>query len=452
MPNPVTGLENIIPQIMPQTREELRDLLERDNTMNPRVQAAMLKDPAMVIAVFREFAHQKPNANIDLTDCAHAISMLGIQALEKLLDTLPDLTLDPHNRHDIRIAYSQAAHAAAIAHGLAQHAGQTDNEQLATAALLQHPAIISLWHHDPEAAGRATTGLHDGVPIEVTFSAELGRKLDIVDNQLAEAWGFPHIAIQTIGTWNPWDKQQQRIALANHLAREVLADWHSEETELYIELLAEHLNTTWDKANAWLKQLLANTARNLQTHAYPSAAYAIPMLPGDEDWGIEVPVFSKNKTAQKQAPKTNDELLQTLMSQIMRKLKKEVGIKRVALMMYSHDYSHLATRMVIGGHKTDSLRKLKTELSARHLFALLRAKPQSIHVTSESFEKYKKHLPRELLLTLGTKHFAAMSIFSEGKPIGVLYGDGSDLDDSKYQKLRKLCLYANKQLNPRKAA
>lgn len=493
MTNSTSKLEKIVPKIMPQTWDELSRLMALKSTDHIQIQRTMLKDPGVVVALFREFKRKSTQEHA-LTDCAHVISMLGTEALRNLLSSLPKLNLAPYKSPDVRTSYSRAAHAAIIAEALAKHDNSRGAGELSTAAALQNPTLIALWQANPIAATKATGAMKMHVPIETAVSRELEDKLIDVDRHLGHVWGFPQKALESLGNWDPYDKYLQKILLASHLAREILIDWHSEETELYVGLLAEHLNCSEDEANKWLKQVVIEAAHSLKEYGYPLAAYDLPSValpeapepqkkqPKKEPPKEKAPEQAKQKEPEKkpkpkesksaekgtievvapstakpkpepEKPKEEDhshlsiaEDVQKTIGETMRHLKKEAGIKRIALVMFHGDYHHIQTKMAIGGDKEDALRTMRFKIDNHHLFSLLRKKPQSIWIRPDTFDKYGRHIPEEMVESLGTKNFCAMSIFVEGKPIGVLYADGSNLNEARYNYFRKIVLKANKRL------
>ena len=56
-----------------------------------------------------------------------------------------------------------------------------------------------------------------------------------------------------------------------------------------------------------------------------------------------------------------------------------------------------------------------------------------------------------VLNTLSNQNFMAMSLFANGKPIGVVYADASagedDISDKEYQAFKKICQSAGNALN-----
>ncbi|MCP5318975.1 MAG: HDOD domain-containing protein, partial [Chromatiaceae bacterium] len=217
---------------MRETAQELRRLLGLHSTRNQELQRVLLSDPAAAIAVFRRLEQARPGACEQVTDAAHAVSLIGLDPFRHLLDALPEI--DPGRRDQAggnpAGAYSEAAHAAFYAGALSDHKGLVSNQEIPTAALLQNPAVLALWTADPEAALRAHNAVRDGVSAEIAFGAELGEPLEEANRRLATAWAFPQLAQQAMRDREFGSARPRMVRIADNLARTTSAGWQREDT------------------------------------------------------------------------------------------------------------------------------------------------------------------------------------------------------------------------------
>lgn len=435
--------------IMKQTARELRRLLELRSTRNLHFQDVLLSDPAVAIAVFRELKQARPGACVQVNDAAHAVSLIGLDAFHQLLDRLPEVQSGRSEQTGGRgaeTAYSQAAHAAFYAGALADHRGANGNHEVPTAALLQNPAILALWSTEPESALRAHNAVRDGVPTSTAFGAELGEPLEEANRRLARAWAFPRLAKQAMGDWDVFNPRPQMVKLADGLSQTTAASWQHEDQETFTELLSEFLDLSRDQATAWLHQQATAAARTLSRLDYPLPGFELMFMPGEveeEEDDHKIPVFGTPKPQPSPSPAQD---LHSTMADVMRRIREQTGSARVIFAMLNRDRSRLRTRLALGGRPDDGLRKLDLDLSQQNLFTALMGKPQSVWLNRENSETYQGYLPASLRRMLDPQGAYVMSLFVQDRPLGLLYGDGSALDEQGYQQFRDLCLEAGTAL------
>ena len=439
--------------IMKETARELRRLLELRSTRNHQIQDVLLSDPAAAIAVFRELRQARPGACEQVTDTAHAVSLIGLDPFRRLLDKLPEIESGRNEKTGMRgpeTAYSQAAHAAFYAGALADRGGNAGNREIPTAALLQNPAILALWSTEPESALRASNAVRDGVPANTAFSAELGEPLEQANQRLARAWAFPRLAKQAMGDWDDFNLRPQMVKLADGLAQTTAASWQHEDKETLTALLSEFLDLSRDQATAWLHQRATDAARKLSKLDYPLPGFELIFMPGeieDEEDDHDIPVFGAprpRQTAKETSPAGD---LHSTMADVMRRIREQTGSERVIFAMLNQDRSRLRTRLALGGKPADGLRKLDLDLGQKNLFTALIAKPQSVWLNRQNAKTYEGYLPVALRRMLSPHGAYLMSLFVHDKPLGLLYGDGTALNEGGYRQFRELCLEASRVLD-----
>ena len=431
--------------IMRETAQELRRLLGLHSTRNQELQRVLLSDPAAAIAVFRRLEQARPGACEQVTDAAHAVSLIGLDPFRHLLDALPEI--DPGKRDQAggnpAGAYSDAAHAAFYAGALSDHKGLVSNQEIPTAALLQNPAVLALWTADPEAALRAHNAVRDGVSAEIAFGAELGEPLEDANRRLATAWAFPQLAQQAMRDREFGSARPRMVRIADNLARTTSAGWQREDTHAATDQLSDFLDVSRDQACAWLHQQATEAARSLSRYNYPLPGFALMFMPGeiddDENDDHDIPLLGGRRPQEQPVKATQAPDLHTTMAGIMRRIRDESGAARVVFAMLNQDRSRLRTRLALGGNADDGLRSLDLDLSQKNLFTLLLGKTQSVWLHPGNTAKYQGHLPASLRPMLAPEGAYMMSLFIREKPLGLLYGDGGQLSEAGYRQFRALC-------------
>jgi HD-like signal output (HDOD) protein len=433
--------------VMPHTARELRRLLGLPSTRAGLLQEVLLRDPAAAVAVLRRLGRLRPSAAEQVTDLAHALSLVGLDTLPELLGRIPALSGSGTPAADPRDGYSTAVHAAAYAGQLARRLGPAQHASLATAALLQSPAVIALWSTDPAAAARATRAARRGVPGELAWSEQLGAPLEQVNRALAQAWCFPGLARQALALGESRSRSEQAVWLAAELARSSASGWNHPDTGRATRLLADFLGLEPDQAAAWLRREAVEAARALAPCGYPAPGFELLYMPGDEaptedsenDQSAGADTASAPADARRTEAGPAGADIQALVTGFMRRIQSETGSTRVLFAMLSRDRRRLRTRLVLGIEPGHGLGALDLELGQRHLLGLLMGKPQSLWLRPDNAARYLELLPAEQRGWLDASGSYLMSLFAGEHPLGLLYAGGSSTGESGYLRFRELC-------------
>jgi HD-like signal output (HDOD) protein len=422
--------------VMPHTARELKRLLGLRSTRTGLLQEVLLRDPAAAVAVLRRLGRLRPSAADQVTDLAHALSLVGLETLPELLGRIPALPETGSGRPDPRDGYSTAVHAAAYAGQLARRLGPAQDTTLATAALLQSPAVIALWGTDPAAAARATRAARRGVPGDLAWSEQLGAPLEQVNRALAQAWSFPGLARQALAHGESRSRPEQAVWLAAELARSSASGWGHPETSRATRLLADFLGLEPDQAAAWLRREAVEAARVLAPCGYPAPGFELLYMPSEDRQAEET---SDDGVAGKEVVGPSAADVQTLVTGFMRQIQAETGAAQVLFAMLSRDRRHLRTRLVLGIEPGQGLRTLDLELGQRHLFGLLMGRSQSLWLKPDNAGRYLEMLPPAQHDWLDARGSYLMSLFAGEHPLGLLYAGGAATNEAGYRRFRELC-------------
>lgn len=442
------GLNPKIPQLtlplMPATARELRRLLALPTTRHAQLQDVLMTDPGAAIAVFRELEKTRPGSSEQVADPSHAVSLIGMDPFRQMIDRLPELPERPRNDTPHPASgYSQAAHAAFYAGAICERKRIDRVHEIATAALLQTPAILALWVIDPEAALRASNAVRDGVAADVAFGAELGEPLEDANQRLARTWSLPKLAQQAMGDWDDFNPKPPIVRLADEIAQNTAMSWHGEHTRTITAILADFLDLSTDQACAWLHGKSVDAARHFAAFDYPLPGYQLLLLPSEEaDDDDDIPILGRRKPQPEAEPKVVRPDLHATMAGVMKKIRSDAGASRVVFAMLNKERSRLRTRLALGGDKADGIRRLDLDLGEKSLFSALMAKPQSVWLNADNATRYRPYLPDSLRELMSSDGAFVMSLYVGDRPLGLMYGDGGSLDASGYQQFRDLCQQA----------
>jgi HD-like signal output (HDOD) protein len=462
---------------MTPSKQQVARLLNRSIATNTDLQRIIRRDPGFALGLFRRYAGATRPPKEPPGNLAHAVSLLGLTSISRLLKQLPvvDDTLEGDARKGLDRCYSNALHAAHYAFGWGHERKDSNPEELGLAALLYNCGEMALWAHAGAEMKKIEARVAAGASYAGSSRSVLGCTLRQLNNALAELWRLPPLVTTALsGNW-PALPRAQKVVVATALARETDRDWNSGETRDLTELLAELQRTTPDRARASLHTLAAEAARDIQELALPLTAPGliglgpIPEEPPEESPAPAIPekkpapkprppvkptpaprppVRPEQPAVPKPAP-TPANKLQQILIQITTRMQKEIGVSRVMFAMLTSDRKTLKARFVAGGEGRDGLSHFKCTHDKRNLFTVLLSKPQGFWLREDNRDQHLPLIPENLLDTVDTRGFFIMSIYVRYKPVGLIYADTEQpetLDEEGYKRFKQLCQQLANQL------
>jgi HD-like signal output (HDOD) protein len=134
------------------------------------------------------------------------------------------------------------------------------------------------------------------------------------------------------------------------------------------------------------------------------------------------------------------EMWKPLLAKYMRKMRNDIGLKRIMFAKISDDNTHARVCELVGADTDSGLNCFSVNIQQENLFKLLLSKQQGFWLKSSNQEKFLPMIPKELLNSIDQSGFFCMSLFTRGKPIGLIYADGAYvLNDDSYADFKKLC-------------
>ncbi len=128
------------------------------------------------------------------------------------------------------------------------------------------------------------------------------------------------------------------------------------------------------------------------------------------------------------------------LSKYIRKMRNDIGLKRVMFAMVSDNSQHAIVSELKGADIDSGLNSFTVNLKEENLFSALMSKQQGFWLKSSNREKFIPMIPKEVLDAIDQNGFFCMSIFARGKPIGFIYADGIYvLNDESYADFKQLC-------------
>jgi len=124
-------------------------------------------------------------------------------------------------------------------------------------------------------------------------------------------------------------------------------------------------------------------------------------------------------------------------------LHQGIGMRRGFISILSKTGDCLRPVYCFGIQSDDPIRSLKIQLEANRLFAKLMTKSASFRIDADNAEQALNMLDPKTIEALGRQNCMMMSLFSNNKPVGVVYADvcsnEQPISDQEYKAFKKVC-------------
>ena len=141
---------------------------------------------------------------------------------------------------------------------------------------------------------------------------------------------------------------------------------------------------------------------------------------------------------------------------ILKGLHTGLGLSRILFATATPDGLQMKSSFTLGIPVEDTLRHFAFRLDARDLFGQLMGKMQGLWMNETNRERLWPMIQPALQEMIGSGDFYAMSLHSNGKPVGFIYADRGhgecSLDPHTYTDFKMLCLQAARGLGKLRGA
>jgi HD-like signal output (HDOD) protein len=129
-----------------------------------------------------------------------------------------------------------------------------------------------------------------------------------------------------------------------------------------------------------------------------------------------------------------------ILSKYMRKMRNDIGLKRVMFATISYNKDHVKVCELVGANGDPELNNFMVNIQEENLFKLLMSKQQGFWLRPSNRDKFLPMIPQGVLGPVDQNGFFCMSLFIREKPIGLIYADGKYvLNDDSYADFKQLC-------------
>lgn len=477
----VTFLETRDVPVLRRTIAELGKLrINAENLSASQIAVVILRDPLMTLKLLRlANSARRGRLSSEITSIEHAITMLGVAPLFKHFAALTALE-DVLSGQDlalgsVRQVYSRSLHAAFQARQWALQHQDIRVEEVYISALLHDMTNMMLWIYAPDRARE----IREMVRRErryygLAHEKIMGFSVEDFRAALSAAWRFPEMLAELVDCRNAGQPRAQGVLLAVAIAHKAERGWYDPQMDACLEAMAETLNLSPSETASLVHQTAVSAARYWEWHGVTPAAAWLPMLPGAWEEERTAPAAGPQVTAEPQATGEADVCLmpnharlqaildeiQThldgsldlhdMMTLVLQGMHEGIALNRIVFALLTRDRAFLKAKYVHGAPPGSPLRLFEVDLRKPSLFSRLLDKMQGVWFNAGNAKTLSPLIQPELTRIIGEGEFYAMSLFVNGKPVGLFYADRKHgecrLDEHSYLEFKRLCVRATEGL------
>jgi HD-like signal output (HDOD) protein len=465
-------LENEIFPVFPETCNSLQQLSEEDaNRSVDRFCSDILFDPGGVIAILRKAnSGRRGGLGTYVSTVENAAMMIGVNAMRALTKEYP--TIEPPGNSAAEKGYmrivARAYHVAYQAYDWAVQRGDMTPKEIFVAAFLRDIGAMTLWLY----AGEQMQAIHElkwekQVPDDEAQYVVLGFSQEQLGQRLAELWSLPEMVSECLQAEDAHNPRALTVKLANQMVHLSETGWYTDEMVECLESVAKLLDISYDDVVKRVHKNAIEVARETALYDVSPSATLLPMT------SAEWPTVHGQKRdeqdgkhfclmPQKFMYDAAKDSLTTFLSEpaaisdiveiAMAGLHDGLGLNRVVFALLSKDLGRLEGRFINGADSDPAFSQfaVDVDLSSKDLFSQLLQKPRSVWVSTENHDRIWPLVPEKFKDLINTQEFYTMSVFAQGKPLGVFYADrhleDSHLDQKSYDGFKALCSMVSKAI------
>lgn len=449
--------------VLSHTVETLGRICGNDETPLEKIVLTVERDPGLTCQLLRHCNNTQPGRlQREIVSVQQAIMLVGTTQLNELARRLPTLekSLDTSARYQALRTFCRAYHAGLQAVEWARLRRDMTPDEVFAATQLHFLGEMVLAIHAPQQLLETFKLRRErNISSEEAQYLTLGFTFDELSLAIAGAWQLPALVKDALQAENANHPRGFGIMMAVQLARAAAIDWYSDKMNSIYKHVGELLNQKEEYlchrahklAVAVAHQtaffgVLQSAALLIQSNETHSQAKFTQSVSQDYHADIcltpQLAVLQERLQQLREALEANKEPVEIIQI-CLSALHDGVGLNRVVYATYDEENHKLALQAVVGANNDPIFNRFSIRLDSPHLFHALMQKTQAICITDENRDKFWSMVPAEFQKLIGTNSFAAMSIFSRQKPLGLVYADrhtsSCQIDPASYNYFKKIC-------------
>ncbi len=403
---------------------------EQDITVSVLADIAR-QDPGFAISLLR---HAGRNGKKEITTLSHAISLISIPLVIKMLTDLPELEKVIAKKYISIILgiYAYQHQIACMAKEWSILRKESENHELFTAGLNRGFFSFMLYLIEPVMAKQIETIYFADSKNYLAKEKELlGYNVDEISEAIAKSWKLPEL-IRESYSGKHHNPKITGIRLAAELMHEIHSHYSIQYQEELLQRVAEYMRVPTKSAPGKLNSTLIKTIRHSQQYlpyqpllsiimSYPASIKKTPEKIIVEKEVAENTIFADAiKLLQAKNPNVS---VRELIEITIQALKEGIGFSRAIFMGYDKNEQSLSVKLQAVDRGLPDFKNLQISLKLNKLFNPLLKKEQILCINSINQHKFIPLLPEKLRPLKPIATIIISSFYVNGKATGCFYVD-----------------------------
>jgi HD-like signal output (HDOD) protein len=401
LPDWVKQFSNCELPVLHQSKHKIYDLQRNDSDITVTVLADIARqDPGLSLELLRKAGRTKKR---EITTLSHAISLIGIPVVIKMISDLPELekVMDKHVLSKILNEYSRQYVTAYIAREWSILRKESENQEIYTAALTRGFVRFMLYLIDPDKAVRleqiylTPDDTHKNKEKEL-----LGNNVDEIAQAVSKHWNLPELVRENY-SGKHHNPKITGIRLVAELLRQIYSHSSIQYPEELLNRVADYIRLPAKQTPGKINWAIVKAIRHSEAHISCTSllqmVMSYPASINNETKEIikeaESIVFADYiKLLHSDSNNTAGELIEITMNA----LKDSIGFSRVIFMHYDKNEKCLNVKFQKLNKGLAKIKPLRISMELNKLFCQLLRKEQTLCINSNNQHKFSHLLPEKL--------------------------------------------------------
>lgn len=436
--------------VLHKSKRKIYDLQQEEQDITITVLSDIARqDPGFAITLLR---HVGRASKREITTVYHAISLISIPLVIKMLTDLPELekTVDKKLYSKMIDIYTYQYHVACLAKDWSILRKEQEHNENFTAALNRSFFIFMLYLIEPITAKQVEKAYFSDPDNHAENEKKiLGHSVDEISEAIAKQWKLPELIRESYS-----GKHHNPKITGSRLASELMHQIFSNESVQYpdnlIKRVAEYIRLPIDKAPGEINRVIINTIRHSYTYLPCQPLLRMMMC---------YPASIKKQASKKVETKTENTVLSDCTKLLLRKdlnksprelieitmkaLHEGIGFSRVIFMQLNRKENCLDAKFQSLQAGLLKIKPLQISLELNKLFSQLIKKEQTLSINPKNQHKFIELLPPKLRPLKANATIISNSFYANKKCIGCFFVDHGNaekqLSNYELQSFNSVC-------------
>ncbi len=427
--------------VLHESKLKAHELQKNESDITVTVLADIARqDPGFSIGLLRHASRSKKR---EITTLPHAISLIGIPLVIKMLSDLPELekVLDRKVLPKMLNEYSRQYQTAYMAREWSILRKESENQEIYTAALNRGFVRFILYLLDSDKAEKLEQIYLTPSENHKTKEKELlGHNVDEIAQAVAKHWNLPEL-IRENYSGKHHNPKITGIRLVAELLRQIYSHSSIQYPEELITRIAEYIRIPVNQTPGKINWIIVNTIRHSKKHlphhyllrmmmSYPSPikkeSTIVETKINERESPLKNTVFSDciKLLRSKNSNKSTRELIEI----VITTLKNGLGFSRVVFMPFDKNENCLNVKFQLQDKDLPKLNPLKISIELNKLFNQLLKKEQTLCINPKNQHKFNHLLPEKLRPMKPNATIIVNSFYVNNKVTGCFFVDYGKTD------------------------